>query len=79
VKDLIIGLVLGAVTAYIWTTLEVNKNIVTPYKRTISKHEEEIIYLKNCLIERNNELIQVHQYIIYLKKQYGLPDLFATQ
>ena len=77
-RDLIVGLLLGAITAYIWTTLEVNKNIVTPYKKTISEQQKEISYLKNSLIERNNELIQVHQYLKYLKKQYGLPDVFAS-
>lgn len=78
-RDLIVGLLLGAITSYIWTTLEVNKNIVTPYKRTISDQQNEINYLENTLFERNNELIQVYSYISLLKKQYGLPETFANR
>lgn len=76
-RDLIIGLLLGAITSYIWTTLEVNKNIVAPYKKTIADQQQDIYFLKGTLVERNNELIRANQYIIYLRKQYGLSDKFT--
>ena len=78
-KDLIVGLLLGAITSYIWTTLMVNKNIVTPYKKTISDQKQEIYYIKNELLERNNELIRAHKYIIYLEYQYRNTEKFAQQ
>jgi hypothetical protein len=69
VKDLIIGLFLGALVSVVWTSYYYNENFIKEYKKTITKQANENVYLRNELIEKNNELIRLYQYVGYLSDQ----------
>ena len=71
-KDLIVGLLLGAIVGVIWTSYYYNETFVREYKKTITKQVNESVFLKNELLERNNELIQAYEYIKHLNKQLDL-------
>ena len=72
VKDLIVGLLLGALLSAVWTSYYYNENFIKGYKKSISAQAQENVYLRKELLERNNELIQAYQYIKHLNFQIEL-------